>query len=105
VAFCGIARPQRFFEQLRAAGVSVVMEKPYRDHHAYTAEDVRQLLALAKQQGAEGFITTEKDAVNLGGMLSELGKVTIAEVTLQIIDPPDALDTVLRAIANANRRT
>ena len=104
-AFCGIARPQRFFEQLRAAGVSVVMEKPYRDHHAYSAEDVRQLLTLAKQHGAGGFVTTEKDAVNLGGMLSELGKVTIADVTMQIVDPPDALDTVLCAITNAKRRT
>ncbi|HEU5402095.1 MAG TPA: tetraacyldisaccharide 4'-kinase [Terriglobales bacterium] len=104
-AFCGIARPQVFFEQLRAAGVSVVMEKPYRDHHAYSAEDVRQLLTLAKQHGAGGFVTTEKDAVNLGGMLSELGKVTIADVTMQIVDPPDALDTVLCAITNAKRRT
>lgn len=104
-AFCGIARPQRFFEQLRAAGVSVVMEKPYRDHHAYSLEDVRNLKALAKQHGADGFVTTEKDAVNLGGMLADLGKVAIAEVTMQIVDPPDALDTVLRAIADANRRT
>jgi len=105
VAFCGIARPQRFFEQLRAAGVSVVTEKPYRDHHAYTAEDVRQLVASAKEHGADGFITTEKDAVNLGGMLSELRSVTVAEVTMQIVDPPDALDTVLRAIGNAKGRT
>ena len=105
VAFCGIARPQRFFEQLRAAGVPVVMEKPYRDHHAYSAEDVRSLLALAKQQAAGGFVTTEKDAVNLGGMLSELGEVTIADVTMQIVDPPDALDTVLRAIADRKRQT
>lgn len=104
VAFCGIARPQRFFEQLRAAGVSVVMEKPYRDHYAYTAEDVRQLLALAKQHGAGGFVTTEKDAVNLGGTLA-LGRVAVAEVTMQIVDPPDALDTVLRAIADRKRQT
>ena len=103
-AFCGIARPQRFFEQLRAAGVSVVMEKPYRDHHAYSAEDVRQLLALAKQHGAGGFVTTEKDAVNLGGTLA-LGRVAVAEVTMQIVDPPDALDTVLRAIADRKRQT
>lgn len=104
-AFCGIARPQRFFEQLLTAGVSVVTEKPYRDHHAYSLEDVRNLKALAKQHGADGFVTTEKDAVNLGGMLADLGKVAIAEVTMQIVDPPDALDTVLRAIADANRRT
>ena len=82
-----------------------MMEKPYRDHHAYTGEDVRQLLALAKQHGADGFVTTEKDAVNLGGMLPDLGRVTIAEVTMQIVDPPDALDTVLCAMANASRRT
>lgn len=82
-----------------------MMEKPYRDHHAYTGENVRQLLALAKQHGADGFVTTQKDAVNLGGMLSELGEVTIADVTMQSVDPPDALGTVLRAIADRKRQT
>src|SRR6266581_260495 len=34
VAFCGIARPQNFFLQLRTAGIEPAAEAVFRDHHA-----------------------------------------------------------------------
>lgn len=40
VAFCGIARPQSFFLQLRTAGIEPAAQAVYRDHHAYTEHDV-----------------------------------------------------------------
>src|SRR5580693_5312760 len=67
VAFCGIARPQNFLLQLRAAGIDPAAHAFFRDHHAYTEKDVRDVLQLAQQISAGGFVTTEKDAVNLGG--------------------------------------
>ncbi|MGA8274619.1 MAG: tetraacyldisaccharide 4'-kinase, partial [Candidatus Sulfotelmatobacter sp.] len=36
VVFCGIARPQNFLLQLRAAGIDPCAEAFFRDHHAYT---------------------------------------------------------------------
>jgi tetraacyldisaccharide 4'-kinase len=98
IAFCGIARPQNFLEQLKSAGVTPIMFKSYRDHHAYTEQDIRNLLALRDQNKAGGFITTEKDAVNLGSAIAQLGEVTIARVTMDIAEPADALDTMLRVI-------
>ena len=47
-----------------------VAEAVYRDHHLYTENDIRELLALKARCEAEGFVTTEKDAINLGGYLS-----------------------------------
>ena len=35
VAFCGIARPQSFLLQLRAAGIDPIAEAFFRDHHAW----------------------------------------------------------------------
>jgi tetraacyldisaccharide 4'-kinase len=98
IAFCGIARPQNFLEQLKSAGVTPIVFKSYRDHHAYTEQDIRNLLALRDQNKAGGFITTEKDAVNLGSAIAQLGEVTIARVTMDIAEPADALDTMLRVI-------
>src|SRR5882762_2230840 len=63
VAFCGIARPKSFLLQLRTAGIEPAAEAVYRDHHAYTENDVRELLALKAKSEAEGFVTTEKDAI------------------------------------------
>jgi len=98
VVFCGIARPKRFFDQLEAIGVRAVAHRAYSDHHAYTRDDVEALLELARGHKADGFLTTEKDAVNLGEGLYRLGDVAVAEVTLEI-EPADALDAVLRLLA------
>ncbi len=105
IAFCGIARPQRFLEQLRAHGVDPVAQKTYRDHHAYSDGDIEELIRLKAQSNAGGFVTTEKDAVNLGARIARLEPVAIASVTMQIVEPADALDTVLRAISNRLPRT
>ena len=75
-----------------------IVFKSYRDHHAYTEQDIRNLLTLRNQNKAGGFITTEKDAVNLGSAIAQLGEVTIARVTMDIAEPADALDTMLRVI-------
>jgi tetraacyldisaccharide 4'-kinase len=100
VAFCGIAKPQKFVEQLKIVGVEIAAEKFYRDHHAYNSGDVRDLLVLRDQAQAGGFITTEKDAINLGSQAAQLAPVAIARVQMELLDAPDALDTILRVIEN-----
>ncbi len=100
VAFCGIAKPQKFVEQLKLAGVEIAAEKFYRDHHAYSSDDIRDLVALRDEARAGGFITTEKDAINLGPNIAQLAPLVIAKVQMELLDAPDALDTILRAIEN-----
>jgi tetraacyldisaccharide 4'-kinase len=46
IVFCGIARPQNFVLQLRAASIEPVAEAFYRDHHAYGEKDIRDLRDL-----------------------------------------------------------
>jgi tetraacyldisaccharide 4'-kinase len=98
VAFCGIARPHRFIEQLRANGIQPIATRFYRDHYSYAEKDVRDLSAFRKQNRADGFITTEKDAINLGPLLAALGPVTVARVLMDLLEPADVLDTILRVI-------
>jgi tetraacyldisaccharide 4'-kinase len=97
LAFCGIARPRKFIEQLRAIGIQPIAEKFYRDHHQYSSHDVQGLLRLRDQNHAHGFITTEKDAINLGTFLGEISPI-IARVQMQLIDPAGVVDTILRVI-------
>jgi len=99
VVFCGIARPENFVLQLRAANVEPAAQAFYRDHHAYTEKDVRELLALRARSDAGGFVTTEKDAVNLGGYLSALDPLAVVPVKMELADAANALDTMLRMIA------
>jgi len=64
-AFAGLGFPRGFAETLSAAGVSLAGFVAFADHHWYSADDVQRLGARARAAGAEGLITTEKDAVRL----------------------------------------
>ncbi|MBS1851755.1 MAG: tetraacyldisaccharide 4'-kinase [Acidobacteria bacterium] len=105
VVFCGIARPQNFLAQLRTAGVEPAAEAFFRDHHAYSERDVRELLELRQRSGASGFVTTEKDAVNLGDALSALQPVAVVPVKMELQDAANAVDTMLRVIEERRART
>lgn len=104
VVFCGIARPQNFLLQLRTAAVEPAAEALYRDHHAYTESDIRDLLNLRERSEADGFITTEKDAINLGGFLFALQPLAVVPVKIDLVDAANAVDTMLRRIEERRRK-
>jgi tetraacyldisaccharide 4'-kinase len=105
VVFCGIARPQNFLLQLRAASIDPVAEAFFRDHHAYTEKDVQDLLQLRRHSDAGGFVTTEKDAVNLGGYLAALAPLAVVPVKMELAQAANAVDTMLRVIEERRRRS
>lgn len=104
IAFCGIARPKNFLLQLRTAGVEPAAEAIYRDHHAYTEKDVRDLLELRQRSEAGGFVTTEKDAINLGGYLAALQPLAVVPVKMDLLDAANAVGTMLRIIDERRRK-
>ena len=105
VAFCGVARPKNFLLQLRTAGIEPVAEAFYRDHHAYSERDIQELLKLRQQSEAGGFVTTEKDAINLGGYLTALEPLAVVPVKMEVLDAANVVDTMLRVIEERRRRT
>ncbi|WP_022720158.1 tetraacyldisaccharide 4'-kinase [Rhodopseudomonas sp. B29] len=72
LAFAGIGDPTKFFTTLRDGGVDVVTEGAFADHHAFTADEVQQLAAIAKRDQLT-LVTTEKDLARLGAATSTLG--------------------------------
>jgi tetraacyldisaccharide 4'-kinase len=105
VAFCGIARPQNFFMQLRLAGVQPAAEANYRDHHAYTEQDIRDLLQLKERSEADGFVTTEKDEINLGPHITGLQPLTVIPVQMELADAANVVDTMLRLVQERKGKT
>jgi tetraacyldisaccharide-1-P 4'-kinase len=60
---------------------------------------------LHQQNGSGGFITTEKDAVNLGPLQSALAPLAIVPVKMELEHADDALNTILRVIQERSART
>jgi tetraacyldisaccharide-1-P 4'-kinase len=70
----------------------------FDDHHSYSPEDIRKLLELKQKHSAGGFITTEKDAMNLLEFASELVPLEVASVRMMLEHPDDVLDSLLGSI-------
>ena len=61
IAFAGIGYPEKFFNNINA---NLVETKSFPDHYQYSDDDVKDLINLANEKGAE-LLTTEKDWVRL----------------------------------------
>ena len=101
IAFCGIARPDRFFADLKAIGCAPVATHSFPDHHTYSDADITSLLRLREQYSASAFLITEKDAINLraAGLFDRLQPIQVLPLRMQLIDAEHAVNTILGTIA------
>jgi tetraacyldisaccharide 4'-kinase len=88
VAVAGIARPQRFFDDVRREGWRVAETFAFRDHHVFRQADVDRIRARAEAVGAGAILTTAKDAIRLEPF--HVSDPAIAVVPLMVgIEPAD----------------
>jgi tetraacyldisaccharide 4'-kinase len=88
LAFAGIGDPGRFFRTLRSAGVDVVTERAFADHHPFSVQEIDALLAEAGRDGLTP-VTTEKDLARLRsgeGASAAALNITAFQVTLEFDD-------------------
>lgn len=98
VAFCGIARPRQFFDALKAARQEIAATLTFRDHHRYAQLDIDRLLDLKKQTGAAGFVTTEKDGINLGALAAQLQPLRVATLRIDLDVPEQHMAGMLKTL-------
>jgi tetraacyldisaccharide 4'-kinase len=63
-AIAGIARPARFYDDLRRLGLNLGWTRSFPDHHRYRPADLAEIAAAAQAAGAAAVLMTEKDAAN-----------------------------------------
>lgn len=101
VAFCGVARADRFFDDLHQSGIELAAQQSFSDHHRYSDSDVRSLADLRKRHNAGGFVTTEKDMINLAGIAPELNRllhpIKVVPMDLKLEEEASAVGAILEA--------
>ncbi|MDD4265023.1 tetraacyldisaccharide 4'-kinase [Aminobacterium colombiense] len=65
VAFSAIGSPESFRRTLDQAGLRVLREQRFKDHHRFDLRDMERLAALKEELGARYLVCTEKDVYNL----------------------------------------
>ena len=79
IAFCGLGKPQKFFDSLKKTNYNVIKEIVFEDHYYYKDKDLKQILDIAEKNNAK-VITTEKDFVKLPNNYK--GKVEILKINV-----------------------
>ncbi|OYW16000.1 MAG: tetraacyldisaccharide 4'-kinase [Planctomycetales bacterium 12-60-4] len=99
LAFCAIGSPNSFFATLTSLGVTLVDQRTWPDHHAYSADDVQQLIAWTEQKpNIDWVLCTRKDWVKL--QMSKIGQVRLGAlvVELEVIEGREELEQQLTAL-------
>ncbi|HYM62294.1 MAG TPA: tetraacyldisaccharide 4'-kinase [Thermoanaerobaculia bacterium] len=98
-AFSGLARNEQFFRAVTATGLVLAGCRRFPDHHRYTPDDLAALRHAAQEAGAGIIVTTEKDAVKIGG-----GEMIALATELQIEPEGELIDALVERIEAARRR-
>ena len=88
-AFSGIARPDRFEEDLAGLGLRVAGTRRFRDHHRYRRSDLDGIVHAARAVGAEVLVTTEKDLVRIDPLPEGAPPLYALALRVAFPRPPD----------------
>jgi tetraacyldisaccharide 4'-kinase len=91
-----VGNPESFFEHLRREGFMPVLTRTFADHHHYKQSELDALAKEARVRGAEGLITTAKDAIKLESLDLELPCYVLANQIA--IDDEDRLVEMIRKV-------
>jgi tetraacyldisaccharide 4'-kinase len=99
LGFGGLAAPRSFMETAQRLGIPLAGFIEFGDHHWYTESDLTELARRAMLAGAEGLITTEKDAIRLRDFPLPRLPLWILSVRMVLVTGQAAWVNVLRQVA------
>lgn len=86
--FCGLAKNNELLKSVRQTGARVTGHLFFRDHHAYTDEDLSVITGRALASGAKTVVTSKKDYVKIADRVGLPG-VDLAVLGVKIDFGPD----------------
>jgi tetraacyldisaccharide 4'-kinase len=95
-ALSGIADAESFEHSLIALGLRVTGATRFEDHHAFSAEEVRETAARAAREGADFLAVTAKDHVRWPKDGSGLPVPAVLDLDVEV----DAGDRLVRTIVS-----
>jgi tetraacyldisaccharide 4'-kinase len=94
--FCGIGNPDGFHGSIRRLGAEIVGARNFQDHHAYTPNDLREVVDAAREAGAEMMVTTQKDTVKIPLLMKQTLPAWVLRIEFDIRVGDDYLLDLIR---------
>jgi tetraacyldisaccharide 4'-kinase len=99
LAFCGIARPERFFSMLEGSGLRPRTKMAFRDHFPYSDRALERIADACEADGIEALVTTDKDAVKILGRTWPMASAPLYVLEIGLTLPPAFFEKVRTAAA------
>lgn len=94
--FSGIGDPASFALILKQLNAKILKFREFSDHHEYTQPELAALAGQAMRSGAGFMVTTEKDAVKLGGFDHPGIRLAVVAVEMAVVTGEELLDWMIR---------
>lgn len=107
-AFCGLANPGAFYRTLADLGVDVAATRDLADHHAYSRQDIAEIVRAAGDANAEWIVTTTKDFAKvaddeLSAAWPQDRPLAALKIEIALAEGNDALDGLLKNLVGAEQ--
>ena len=99
IAFCGIGRPEKFFDSLKQNNTNIITKFSYADHHQYQEREIRKMINLAKKNKVR-LVTTKKDWVRLEKMYQK--QIDYLDIKIEFDDPSYLKDKLIKLANGQN---
>ncbi|MCX7983826.1 MAG: tetraacyldisaccharide 4'-kinase [Bacteroidetes bacterium] len=101
----GIGNPSDFEQTMRSLNVDIIDHLQYKDHHWYSKYDMTNIQHCAKKKNADIICTTEKDAVRMKAVVSEIPTVPMFSILIQqrIIAGENVVETIIQKLRQNTR--
>ncbi len=93
IAFCGIGRPEKFFNSLKKSNYNVIKEISFPDHNKYKNDDLIKIVFEAEKNNAK-IITTKKDWVKLPDEYKS--KVKFLDIEIKFYNNDEFVELLLK---------
>jgi tetraacyldisaccharide 4'-kinase len=94
IAVAGIGNPKSFYKLLEKLGANILMKETFPDHHFFSLEEMKKILAIAKKENAM-IVTTEKDIVRMKKIIDD-DLILYLGVELQFFSSEEKIKTIIR---------
>ena len=101
LAFCGIARPERFFSMLEENGLPLKTAIAFPDHFRYPEAALERIAAACEKDGIDALVTTDKDAVKLLGRSWSIASTPLYVLEIGLDIPPGFFEKVRMSIVRS----
>ncbi|MDP2914031.1 MAG: tetraacyldisaccharide 4'-kinase [Candidatus Aminicenantes bacterium] len=103
LAFCGIARPERFFSLLMERGLPPRTKMCFPDHYPYPPPGLERIAAACERDRIDALLTTEKDAVKLLGRPRPFASTPLYVLEIGLDLPPAFFEKIESSLGPADR--